>query len=465
MADSGAMTSPSDAPAGATPQPAVEPPRPKPAPPAQQPRPDSRTRVLALVGVALCGLALAAVARRALSEAWVAQATEASIAKAITLSPGNPVGQRQRAALAAGASGDLADAVPPLRAALSAAPRDVPTMLDLALALEASSDAAAAEQTLLVAADIDPGFLPRWSLANFYLRQNREADYWHWTRSALEADPSQTATAMDLSWRAFGDGDFILSQGVPDLPAVNRAYFEYLVDTQRLGSMLTLWPRVEPALTPSDLPNVSLYLDRLLLADEVSLAVDVWNGLVARGFIGLEQISLDHGPYLTNGDFTELISGLGFDWKVPPAEGVTRVQATGATPGEIAALEIRLSGAQPEYTPLLLQIAPIQPGRRYVMVYEYATQQLPPETGVGWLVRDARTEQIIAEPLSLENAEDFWYETSFTFDAPEDVSLLQLELKYQRVPGTTRQRGRFVMRNLRLEPAEESLGEDAGGAV
>ena len=115
-------------------------------------------------------------------------------------------------------------------------------------------------------------------------------------------------------------------------------------------------------------------------------------------------------------------------------------------------VEILLSGGQPEYTQLFVQMLPIDPGKRYALIYEYATQQLPAETGIGWVVRDGRTEQPVATPPPLENAEDFWYETSFSFDAPADARLLRLELKYERVPGTARERGRMVMRRIRLEP-------------
>ncbi len=427
-------------------------PRPKPDP-RRAPQRRSPASALLAVGVLLvCVLGVVSGGRRLAGEAWIGDPSRASLERATAWLPDNPAGWMKLAALAAREDGEPGAAIDPLGRLIELRPEDSAARVEMALALESVGNLGETEQRLLEAAEIDPGFAPRWSLANFFLRQGREDDYWEWTQRSLRADFQQLPAVMDLCWRAFDDGDLILEKGVPDIPNVNRAYFEYLIDSRELGSMLTIWPRLEPDLTAADLPNVSLYLDRLLLADQVEQAVEVWNRMCERQFLPFQKLSLDDGPFLTNGDFKGRISGLGFDWKIPPAEGVTRIQSRNED-GEFA-FEIRLSGGQAEYTQLLLQLAPVRPGVRYVLIYEYATQQLPAETGIGWVVRDGRTEQVISEPAPLENAEKFWYETSFSFDVPADVSLLRLELKYQRVPGTTRQRGRLVMRNLRLETLE-----------
>ena len=467
MAEEGVVTTPgpSEDPDPISCAPPIAPPREKPAPRQVKERRSAASRLVAAAGLLVCVTVAVLLAREVLAEAWVARGSRESLERAIAWSPSNRIGWFKLAALEARESGKPAAGLEYLQRAAELGANDGTSRIELSLALEAAGNVGEAETTLLAAADVEPGFLPRWALANFYLRQGRTDDYWKWTGEAVKANPRLLSTAMNLSWRAFDDGELILERGVPNTPEVNRAYFSYLIDTNRLGSLLAIWPRLEADLKVFDVPNVALYLDQLLLADQVERAVEVWNALCTRGYVPFQALSLEEGPYLTNGDFSSRINGLGFDWKVPQAEGVTRVQ-TETGPGQ-AALEIRLSGAQPEYTQLLMQMTPIEPGRRYVLIYEYATQQLPAETGIGWIVRDGRTEQVIAEPAPLENAEDFWYETSFGFDAPEDVRLLRLELKYQRVPGTTRQRGRFVMRNLRLEglgPALEAASEGAGDA-
>lgn len=436
------------------------PPRPKPSPRPTPQAVNAKTRTVAALAAVACVFGVGQIGRRAIAENWTAKGDRESLERAVAWTSGNSAAWLKLASLQTYA-GEDAEAIESLRRAEAALPFDPAPRREHALALEQAGRIEEAGALLHEAAGLDRSFVSRWTLANFYLRTGQTEEFWPWIRQAIEFDPMRLPLAMDLCWRAFGDrdGNRILELAVPDTPEANRAYFAYLLESEKVEPMRKMWPRVEPDLTTSDVPRVALYLDRLLLADYVDDAVEVWNQLCARGFVPLDPLSIEDGPYLTNGDFTERVSGLGFDWKIPRAEGLTRIQRQGPD-GEYF-LEVRLSGGQPEYTQLIIQMLPIQPGRRYALIYEYLTQQLPAETGIGWIIRDGRTEQPVATPPPLENAEDFWYETSFSFDAPEDARLLQLELKYERVPGTARERGRMVMRNVRLEPLTGRV-EDAG---
>jgi|GEM_PF-497728 len=430
-------------------------------PPRERPGPrhspysiDVRSRALTVAVLLICLFGLAQFGRRALGEYWTAQGDRASLESAVRWTPGNAAAWLKLASLQRHA-GEDAEAVESIRQAVALLPSDPGPQIELGLALERLGEVEQAGQVLRESAVLDRSFRPRWTLANFYLRTGQVEEFWPWVRQAVEFDTQRLPLALDLCWRAFGPraGDQILELAVPDTPEANAAYFTYLLDAEKIEPIRKLWPRLEPHISASDVPVVALYLDRLLLADHVEDAVAVWNSMVERKYVPLGKLSAEDGPYLTNGDFQQQVSGLGFDWKIPPAEGIQRVQRRGSDNQYF--VEMRLSGGQAEYTPLLIQMMPITPGRRYALIYEYSTNQLPAETGIGWVVRDGRTEQPVATPPPLENAEDFWYETSFSFDAPEDVRLLQLELKYERVPGTARERGRMVMRNIRLEPLTE----------
>lgn len=436
------------------------PPRPKPAPRPSPYAVNAKTSAFAALVLLVCLFGLGQLLRRATAENWAARGDRESVERATAWTSGNSAAWLKLASLQSH-EGEDAEAIESLRRAAAALPFDPAPRREFALALEQAGKIEEASVQLREAAGLDRSFVSRWTLANFYLRTGQTEEFWPWIRQAIEFDPARLPLAMDLCWRAFGapDGERILELAIPDTPDANRAYFAYLLDSERVEPMRNMWPRVEPDLTAADVPNVALYLDRLLLADYVEDAVEAWNRLSERDFVPLEPLSIEEGPYLTNGDFVERVSGLGFDWKIPRAEGVGRRQVPGDN-GEYF-LEVVLSGGQAEYTPVIIQMLPIGPGRRYALIYEYLTQQLPAETGIGWVVRDGRTEQPVATPPPLENAEDFWYETSFSFDAPADARLLQLELKYERVPGTARERGRFLMRNVRLELLAEVADDEA----
>ena len=425
----------------------IPPPRPKPSPPRLRSENPVAGRILifALLGLTLYGLQSSV--RRALGAYWASWASSSALAKAVEVDPPNPVVHRRAAFLSAQRSGDPADAEAQLRRAVELVPLDLTPRLELAAVLQASGRDSEAEQTLLEAAELDQGYRPRWSLTNFYLRNGEIDKFWQSARETLLAYPESAPMVLGLCWRAFGDSTLILDKAVPDEPDVYRRYFDYLLRQERLEALIELWPKLAPVVEARDVPMTSLFLERLILAHEVGPAVEVWNLLCSKGYLSYEPLSYPDGPFLTNGDFTSRISGVGFDWKVPPAQGIFRVQRP--TDFGARALEVRLSGAQNDDALLLSQVVPAPPGR-YLFRYEYATQQLPRLTGLFWVVRDNQTERVLAQSPYIDAAEDYWNTLSFVFEAPEGVDFLRLEFRYARAPDTDKHRGRYVMRRAAL---------------
>lgn len=422
-------------------------PRPKPAPPKFRTEHPVAGRILIFVLLAAAVFSVQTSVRRALGAYWVSWASTPALEKAIRVDSENPVALRRSAFLAAQRSGDPADAEPALRQAVALAPLDLTPRLELTATLQASGKDEEAEAALLEAAELDQGYRPRWSLTNYYLRKGETEKFWQSARETLLAYPESAAMVLGLCWRAFGDSTLILDRAVPDEPEVQRRYFEYLLQQERLEALIELWPKLAPALEARDVPMASLFLDRLVLAQEVDAAVDVWNHLCSNEFLDYTPLSYPEGPYLTNGDFTARISGVGFDWKAPPVQGVSRVQRP--TDFGTRALEVRLSGAQNDDALLLSQVVPVPPGS-YLFRYEYATQRLPRLTGLFWVVRDSETERVLAQSPYVDAAEDYWNTLSFLFDAPEDVDFVRLEFRYSRAENTERHRGRYVMRRAAL---------------
>jgi hypothetical protein len=429
----------------------LTPPRPKPKPPRR-----STERPVAgalLVGAFLLFALFAAVfsMRLALSVYGAAWARSGALEKGIDLGPANPVALRREAFLASQRSGDPSQAEPVLRETVALAPLDLTARLELAAILQASGKDDEAEAALLEASKLDAGYRPRWSLANLYLRRGQIDKFWESAQSTLLAYPESAPMVLGLCWRAFGDSTLILDKAVPDDPEVYRRYFSYLLQQERLEALEELWPKLAPVMTARDVPTASLFLDRLIFAQEVDEAVKVWNHLCTQKFLTYAPLNYPDGPYLTNGDFRSRISGVGFDWKVPAAQGVFRVQRP--TEFGARALEVRLTGGQSDNALLLSQVVPLPPGQ-YLFRYEYATQRLPRLSGLFWTVRDNQTERVLAQSPFVEAAEDYWNTVSFLFDAPPDVKFFRLEFRYLRAEGTDRHRGRYVMRRAALSAVE-----------
>ena len=96
-----------------------------------------------------------------------------SLRKAVSLAPDEPRYYKRLAQLDPDHSTEL------LRTAIRLNPYDAAGTTDLALQLEAAGDYNEAEKLLLHAFEIDRTYLPRWSLANFYLRRQNMPVFWY----------------------------------------------------------------------------------------------------------------------------------------------------------------------------------------------------------------------------------------------------------------------------------------------
>ncbi len=419
----------------------VIPPRSKPASPVRRRRNGPAARVLIAVCLLGAVYGIQSAVRRASAEWLIRDGSAESLEWAVRLAPDNPLAWRRLARM-------QQDGTEALRRAAALLPGESQSWVDLALELEAHHDLDGAERALERAATVDAGFLPRWALANFYLRLQREEDFWAAIRDAIRSDRSRTPMAAALCWRAFDDADMILERGVPDDPESLQAFLHYLIGRGDIEALTQVWRRYEPSVRADDVPVLADLLEDLLADGEADLALSIWNSLIDRGLLDFQPIDPVNGPFLTNGDFGLRITGLGFDWNALPASGVTRFQRMRR--GLDRAIEIQLSGGQEEYTLMLEQTAPVPEDADLLLRYSYATQRLPFETGLVWRIRDLRTQRILAETSSLEASEESWNSGELEFHTPSGSRLLAVELSYERAPGTDRYRGSVVLRSVEL---------------
>ena len=300
-----------------------------------------------------------------------ASARAGAIAVAMTQVPGNA----EYIALAAVQSEEPR---PLLERIVQLTPRVSAPRIRLALIAEQRGDTVLAERTLLDAFAVDHQFETRWTLANFYLRQGRAADFWTWIRSALAVSYGDRRAAFDLCLQMSSDPQEILARAIPDREDVAADYLVYLVDHQRPDALALAAKRVHnPDLL---LPAVDILLDSGRYAE----AVDVWR-FAGRG-----------GPSgITGPNFEAPQSGRGFDWRRIRSEGVRH-----PFPGRI-----ELTGKQAESVELLRQIVGgLEPGTRYRLQWK-ASMDVP---GVEWRVDgQPATEFLATAPSAVVS---LWYD-------------------------------------------------------
>jgi len=398
--------------------------------------------------------------RRWTVERWLSEPAPETLSRAVRWTPGNSLAWR-RLGLWEARQGRRETAIAHFRKALSLRAYDSRTWIALALQVELAGETQEAERYLRRALSVDTGYEPRWALANFYLRRGRSEEFWEWIRKTIEIRPRGVRPAIELCWRAVNDAEVILENAIPDDPFANRRYFAFLIDTNRTEAAKSVWPRLRRHLEEQDLRNAKIYISRLLENEDVDEALQAWNDLCARGLFPYPPISFEQGPLLTNGDWRARPAGFGFDWQMRDSEGIRQtIELNENSPGS---LTVYLRGTQAESAALLHQLVPVRPGREYRFEFRYMTEDLPQESGIGWVIQDPYRRKTILAGEQLK-ANPAWGPASLNFRVPEDTKLIQLALTYRRAPGTTREKGIFRVTEMSLVPVSgESAAAGPGG--
>ena len=331
--------------------------------------------------------------------------------------------------------------------ALTLNPRYTAAWIARGLGAEAAGDRKNAEASLLRAAEIDHLYLPRWTLANFYLRAGDLPRFWTWARRAAEMayDP---AALFQLCWRVSGDSREILDRAIPDSPALRRAYLDFLVRTNRLEAAEPLAGEISQAADASDLDRLLLYCDALLARRQAGPALRVWNALAGRRIVPYGALDPRTGASLTNGeiDATPLLHG--FDWRPARLEGAMLSFDTGSRE-----MRLSLSGKQPESCDFVEQYLPVLPNMKYQFRYRLRTRDLAAENGLGWRFFDVRTaEELAVGPVPASPGG--WDDQTLTFSTPPGCELLRIVLRYARPAGSMRAEGGAEFTRLLLARAD-----------
>jgi tetratricopeptide (TPR) repeat protein len=343
---------------------------------------------------------------------------------------------------------DPAEAKSLLQRAVSLNRFDAASWVKLGLLSEAAGDLPQAEKSLLQAANVDSTFLPSWSLANFYFRQQNAAGFWHWAKSAAEMAPDDVTPLFRLAWYVTPSAQDIENRLQMKRPAVEGQFVNFLL-TQ--GDPQAVKDAALHLLRTSHKESTETLLgacDWLLEHQRPDLALALWNGLAPR----IGSPSLGANSPVTNGDFGRSPLSHGFDWHLTPVDGVSSF--LNANPN---ALGFEFSGEEPDSFQLLNQTAPVHGNTNYALTVDYGTSGIPAGSGIAWLVTDARTGAVLAKTpsLSSEHAGEQGDAVTTCFTVPQETGFVNLSLLYQRQPGTVRVEGKLALNRVRLSAATD----------
>ena len=361
--------------------------------------------------------------RLAVADAAYRQGTPESVARAAALEPLNTAYLTLHALQLEYAGGD---ARPELEKIVRITPDASAPRIKLGLEAEARGDAGEAEKWLLDAARVDHQYEPRWTLANFYFRQQKMDQFWRWMRAALEVSYGDRSAAFDLCWREAPDASVILERAIPERHEVLAAWVWYLASRDR-GDAAEAAIRLSKARDLDDAAVLNLEMDRLVEAGRREAALQIWKSL---GYADPPE----SGNLIEHPDFEAPRVGHGFDWRLIENAGVKFTPIE--TPPAPAELRISFDGMQPEACLLLEQFVGIEKGKRYVLRWEARGDA----TGVAW--------QAGAESGTVHGGDD-WTRGELGFAAGKDGEALAL--RYARPLGEARTEGSIELRHISVQ--------------
>jgi hypothetical protein len=378
--------------------------------------------------------------------------TEQSLEAAARLVPNSPEFPRELAYFELDHRREL------IQRSLSLNPFDAAAWIQLGIDDELRrQDIAAAEKDFLSAADFDHMYVPRWTLENFYLRQNRPAEFFNWAKAALSITPYYASPIFDQIWSVSTDP----VRNASILPNRRRILFEYvgfLLNSNRVDSrgasvfsqvakhaLLTQKSQIADAnlMDPATEKQISGgAVDKLLIEGDTSQAEALWRTMKTVGFTELSAPTNEHP--VSNPEFTAPISGNGFDWSLNQAKGVAiqRIIPYG--------LRIALDGLEPESFSLLHQFIPVRAGARYRLAWDLEPIDRAPPDGLRWEVHAITSEAIAPANLAQQPASSSpdGGPNSEIFEVPPGVKTIVISLTYTRPLGETRLEGTFLLKKV-----------------
>jgi tetratricopeptide (TPR) repeat protein len=400
------------------------------------------------VGAALAGLAAAGAwsMRTGWADYRVRQETVGGTERAIALMPDQAEYYARLAWLVS--DDDPQRAKDALRRAVALNPWDAQSWIDLGLRAEAEGDAVTSKQYLLRAAEVDHQFVPRWTLANYYIRHDDVSMFWFWAKEAAAMLSANAWPLFQLCGRVEEDGKLIDRLEIRNAE-VRAAYLSYLLNQNRMDLIGPAVDRLLRENLQADIPVLLTACERLLEARRVDEAAVVWNQLAEAGRVPFRTPAGEGEQLVANGSFAAPPSSRGFDWRLPVVEGVSVSREE-----ESRGLRVTFSGGEPEDCEALLQLVPLRGKMRYKLSFEYRTRGIASGVGLGWRMTDASNGTILSEGPSLASEPDA--DTQLSFETPAECRLVRLALRYHRTPVTTRMEGFLVLRNVALKPAAQS---------
>ena len=194
---------------------------------------------------------------------------------------------------------------------------DAQANIELGLQYEEEGDIGRAEKQLLEAYNVDHTYLPRWSLANFYFRQDNMPEFWKWARSAASMPSDDIGSLFEICWRISPDPTKITAALLNEKPEMIRQYIGFLLSKDQPAEVATIAPMLVRVGDPeTDRPVLFSVVNRLSAGNEAGPSTALWRLLMDKHWV-VADTSVPN-----NGQFQREPAPVNFDWSLPEYQGL-----------------------------------------------------------------------------------------------------------------------------------------------
>ena len=282
---------------------------------------------------------------------------------------------------------DLPRALADYRHAVHDDPISADYWMDAGSALEATGDAAAAQQAFERAQAVYPASgQVAFYYGNFLLRRQEFPGAYGQFRRAVTADPKLLPVVISRVWRASEDVNQLLDRV---LPANTDAYLQaldFFGAAHQADAALVVWQRIRQTGRFVALAETFPLLDELINDDRADDARRVWREALAAA--GLPNDEPARGSLIWNGDFQADFAegGLGWRWDSPPATSIDFDFQPG--PNGSRAVRLDFTGGANVGLDAPSEYVPVQPDTRYHFHASLRTDSITTESGMLFAIVD-----------------------------------------------------------------------------
>jgi len=326
------------------------------------------------------------------------------------------------------AEGDWPAAQFHAKRAIDLSPYDYRPHLLLSVIQENQGNLQAAEESARAALNLVPGNLQaHWQLGALLLRRGNLAGSLEQFHAAAAGHTAYLQPALNLVWSESGKYLDAVRAVTPDNAKDKLALARFLLEQSRPSESAAIFREIDRDAVLAD-RDAAQYLNRLIGAGHVSLAHDLWSGLLEQGREGPEEWT----NLIWNGGFESdiLVDFAQFDWSIQPSNYArisidSRTSHTGRRSLSVDFIGRETTRLEGEIQQRIL----VRPGARYRLQYYIKTQDLVAPEGPRVVVSGTTWQQWIVASEPARAGSSDWRPGTVEFSASSPAVIVAIQQK------------------------------------